>query len=459
VTYVDIVARVLVCKYQLSTVAVTIQIKKMLYNNAMLQHQRTMLFIGDVISLLIGFALMVLIRFDIHTQQMFIAQQAVLFGWLFAIWLVVFFVFDLYNLRRINPNPRNIGLLLSSMITNILLGVVFFYIFAINGISPKTNLLIIGFFSFVLLIAWRRLFYHLFTVRFTRTIATVGTSPLIAELQADLMENPHFGEHIIHWNTVAEITTENKIDILIAEHTDPQELLSVAKKLNAEVMTLAESYETFFAKIPLSLITDEKAIELMTQHESRAVHIIYRAAEILFAVIVLIVTSPFVLIAIIARLIEDGTPISFNHDRVGKNGKIFTVYKLRSMVKNAEKEGAVWADAKDTRITTLGNILRKTHIDEVPQMINIIKGDIALVGPRPERPEFVSQLEKDIPYYFLRHTIRPGFTGWAQIKYRYARTTSDTKEKFEYDLYYIKNRNPLLDFGIVLKTLQIIFTH
>ncbi len=390
---------------------------------------------------------------------MFINQQTVLFGWLFAIWLIVFFIFDLYNLRRINPNPRNIGLLLASMTLNVLLSVAFFYIFAISGISPKTNLIIIGFFSFILLIAWRRLFYHLFTVRFTRAIGTVGTSPFIADLRSELQKNPHFGEHVMHWDTMGDITSEQNVDILIAEHTAPQQLLAIAHSLNAELLTLEESYETFFAKIPIELITDEKAVELMTRHKSRASRVFYRLFEILFAVIVLVITSPFLLAAMVARLIEDGRPIFFNHDRVGKNGKVFTVYKLRSMIKHAEKEGAVWADKKDSRITTLGNILRKTHIDEVPQMINIIKGDIALVGPRPERPEFVSQLEREIPYYFLRHTIRPGFTGWAQIKYRYARTVDDAKEKFEYDMYYIKNNGPLLDIGIVLKTLQIIFTH
>lgn len=426
----------------------------------MLQGQRSILFLGDVVCLIAAFLVMIAIRFNTGTQQVFIYQQAVLFAWLFIIWLIIFFVFDLYNLRRANPNPRNIGLLFSSIGLNLLLGVAFFYLFPSYGISPKTNLLIVGAISFILLVAWRRLYYHLFTVRFTRTIATVGTSPLIQELRNDLDKNPHFGEHSIHWNTLTDATTTDPVDILIAEHTDPAALLRLSQELGAETLTLAESYETFFAKIPLSLITDEKAIAVMTQHESKAAHLLYRAIEILFAIFVLIITSPLLLIAIIARLIEDGTPIFFNHERVGKNGKIFTVYKLRSMKKDAEAmSGAVWAEEKDPRITTLGKILRKTHIDEVPQMINIIKGDIALVGPRPERPEFVSQLEQQIPYYFLRHTIRPGFTGWAQIKYRYARTADDAREKFEYDLYYLKNRNPLLDVGIVLKTLQIIFTH
>ncbi len=426
----------------------------------MLQGQRSILFVGDIVCLVAAFFAMVFIRFNIHAQRSFVAQQAYLFIWIFIIWLIVFFVFDLYNLRRVNPNPRNIGLLLSSTALNILLGIAFFYLFpSSHGITPKTNLVIVAGISLILLIAWRRLFYHLFSVRFTRTIGTVGTSPLIQDLQHELQKNPHFGEHVTHWNSIAEATHDKTVNVLIVEHANPQELLAITQKLNAETLTLSESYETFFAKIPLSLVTDEKAVTIMTRHDSKAMHLFYRCIEILFAVFVLIITSPFLLVAIIARLIEDGRPIFFNHDRVGKNGRIFTVYKLRSMKKDAEKDGAVWAEEKDPRITTLGKILRKTHIDEVPQMFNIIKGDIALVGPRPERPEFVSRLEQEIPYYFLRHTIRPGFTGWAQIKYRYARTVLDAQEKFEYDLYYIKNKNPLLDIGIVLKTLQIIFTH
>ncbi|MEZ4114028.1 MAG: sugar transferase [Candidatus Paceibacterota bacterium] len=149
----------------------------------------------------------------------------------------------------------------------------------------------------------------------------------------------------------------------------------------------------------------------------------------------------------------------YKQKRVGKDSEHFLIWKLQSMKQNAEKNGAVWAEEKDSRITRFGKILRKLHIDEIPQMINVLKGDINLVGPRPERPEFVEKLEKEIPYYFLRHSITPGFTGWAQIKYRYARTVDDSQDKFEYDLYYLKNRNVFLDFGIIIKTIQIIFTH
>ncbi len=181
--------------------------------------------------------------------------------------------------------------------------------------------------------------------------------------------------------------------------------------------------------------------------------------EIIFAAVVLLISLPFTLVASVSILIEDGGPIFYTHYRVGLRGKKFKIIKLRSMKKNAEQNGAQWADKDDSRITRVGKIIRTTHIDEIPQMWNVLRGDIALVGPRPERPEFVSELEKEIPYYFLRQTIKPGFTGWAQIMFRYARSVMDSQQKFEYDLYYVKNRNFFLDIGILLKTVQIIFTH
>ena len=125
----------------------------------------------------------------------------------------------------------------------------------------------------------------------------------------------------------------------------------------------------------------------------------------------------------------------------------------------AENDGIKWTEKSDPRITRVGKIIRKLHIDEIPQLWNVIRGDMALVGPRPEQPEFVEKLEQEIPYYYLRHIIKPGFTGWAQIKFQYARTVSDSKQKLEYDLYYLENRSPLLDLGIIVKTIQIIFTH
>ena len=137
---------------------------------------------------------------------------------------------------------------------------------------------------------------------------------------------------------------------------------------------------------------------------------------------------------------------------------MFWLVKFRSMVQDAEKDGAKWAEKEDTRITKVGNFLRKSRLDELPQLWNVLKGEMSFIGPRPERPEFVRELEKQIPFYQTRHLIKPGLTGWAQINFPYGASVEDAMEKLQYDLYYIKHRSLVLDFGVVLKTIKIVLS-
>jgi lipopolysaccharide/colanic/teichoic acid biosynthesis glycosyltransferase len=159
----------------------------------------------------------------------------------------------------------------------------------------------------------------------------------------------------------------------------------------------------------------------------------------------------FPLIALII-LLDDGFPIFYHQPRVGKNGVPYRIYKFRTMVKDAEKAGARTASENDARITRLGKFLRRSHIDELPQVINILKGEMSVVGPRSEQIELVNKFQKELPFYRARLLVRPGLTGWAQINQRYATTTEDTGVKLEYDLYYIKHRNLMLDMTIILRT-------
>jgi lipopolysaccharide/colanic/teichoic acid biosynthesis glycosyltransferase len=144
----------------------------------------------------------------------------------------------------------------------------------------------------------------------------------------------------------------------------------------------------------------------------------------------------------------------YKQERVGKNGKVFNIVKFRTMVKNAEQQGAVFATSNDSRITPFGKILRKSRIDEFPQFINIFKGEMAVIGPRPERPIFVKEIAERMPFYETRHVIKPGLTGWAQVNYSYGETIDDSLIKLQYDLYYIKHRSLFLDFNIIFKTLS-----
>jgi lipopolysaccharide/colanic/teichoic acid biosynthesis glycosyltransferase len=153
------------------------------------------------------------------------------------------------------------------------------------------------------------------------------------------------------------------------------------------------------------------------------------------------------------NLFANKGPLFYSQQRVGKMGKVFKIYKLRSMVVNAESNGAVWAKKNDKRITNFGRLLRSTRCDELPQFYNVLRGDMSLIGPRPERPEFVKELTETIPFYKIRHLIRPGLTGWAQVKYPYANSVKEQEMKLLYDLYYIKQRNIILDFKIIIKTI------
>ena len=209
----------------------------------------------------------------------------------------------------------------------------------------------------------------------------------------------------------------------------------------------------------MNYVSESWIVENINNQKDLLYKIISRAIEILFAVIVLAVFSPIIFIVAILIKLEDKGPVFYTQKRVGLNDKDFNIIKIRSMKINAEENGARWTEVSDERITKVGRIIRKLHIDEVPQMINILRGELALFGPRPERPEFVRELIKEIPHYSIRNIVHPGFTGWAQIKYRYANSVLTSKEKFEYDLYYIKNRNIFMDFGIFVRTIQVIFKH
>jgi exopolysaccharide biosynthesis polyprenyl glycosylphosphotransferase len=176
----------------------------------------------------------------------------------------------------------------------------------------------------------------------------------------------------------------------------------------------------------------------------------------LIAAVSLILFAPvMLLVALIVKVTSPG-PVLFKQNRVGLNGKIFQIFKFRSMVVDAERgTGAVWAKKNDPRVTPFGKIMRTTRLDELPQIFNVLRGEMAVVGPRPERPEFVTVLSEQIPFYRQRHAVKPGVTGWAQINYKYGETIEDTIVKLEYDLYYIKNLSPSLDVYIMVNTLKV----
>jgi lipopolysaccharide/colanic/teichoic acid biosynthesis glycosyltransferase len=170
----------------------------------------------------------------------------------------------------------------------------------------------------------------------------------------------------------------------------------------------------------------------------------------------LLLSFPIMVLTAIAIKLESPGPVIYRQVRVGERNRRFTIMKFRSMRNGAEPNGAVWAEQDDPRITRVGRIIRKLRIDELPQFINIIRGEMTVIGPRPERPEFVEQLEREVPYYSQRHLVKPGLTGWAQIRYPYGASVEDAIQKLQYDLFYIKNQSPLLDAITLFETARIV---
>lgn len=187
--------------------------------------------------------------------------------------------------------------------------------------------------------------------------------------------------------------------------------------------------------------------------------LIKRTFDIFVSALLLLLAAPIMAITALAIYMESGGPVIYRQERVGRGGRIFEVLKFRSMRKDAESDGTPrWAAANDTRITRVGRLIRATRIDELPQLMNVLKGDMSLVGPRPERPYFVAQLTEQIPFYAARHSVKPGITGWAQVRYNYGASVDDAIHKLQYDLYYVKNHTLFLDLVVLLKTVRVVLT-
>jgi exopolysaccharide biosynthesis polyprenyl glycosylphosphotransferase len=222
------------------------------------------------------------------------------------------------------------------------------------------------------------------------------------------------------------------------------------------VMPLIGLCEEVHGNVPLELITPEWLLNASALPHMLYIRKLKRGFDIISSLVGLVVLGPFLLLGIAATKLASPGPVFYRQVRAGRFGRAFSMLKLRTMRVDAEKDGAVWARAKDDRVTPVGHVLRKYRIDEIPQLINVLRGDMSLVGPRPERPEFVEELAREIPYFQERLMVQPGITGWAQVRYPYGASIADASRKLEYDLYYMKNMSVFLDIFILLDTVRVV---
>lgn len=225
--------------------------------------------------------------------------------------------------------------------------------------------------------------------------------------------------------------------------------------------TFVTDYLTFFERESRKILIDELQPSWLIFSDGFRLSsvlndLLKRLSDIAVSSVLLLIASPFLVVTAIAIPLESRGPALFRQERVGRNGRTFVLYKFRSMRQDAESAGPQWAGEDDPRITRIGRFIRRTRIDEIPQVFNVLKGDMSFIGPRPERPHFVEWLRKEIPFFNERHRVRPGITGWAQINYPYGASVEDAKEKLSYDLYYIKNYSLLLDIIVLFSTIEVV---
>ncbi|MBU3918305.1 sugar transferase [Patescibacteria group bacterium] len=429
--------------------------------------RKIILFCGDLIILYLCLIITLILRYGQSFSETNLANHLLPFSVLYLMWLFIFFVFDLYELDLLKKGISFTVRMILAMFTCLIAGIIFFY--TISNITPKTNLLILISILGIFLFLWRKIFLQLFSSFFKNRVVIIELTKESENLALAIKDNPHLGYELIEVipvNTISNLSEKiknsniNTIIVAVKELSSNKELKEQLYNClvhNVNILDITRAYEIIFQKIPVDHLDYLWFLENLKEGKRGIEDKMKRTADIVLACLILILTSPFWLLIALMIKINTRGPTFCQQKRIGKDGIGFWLVKFRSMKSCEEKNGAVWAEKNDPRITRIGKFLRTAHLDELPQMLNIIKGDISLVGPRPERPEFMQELKKQIPHYHLRHLIKPGFTGWAQIKFRYGRTISDSFEKFQYDLYYIKNRSLFLDLSILLKTFQLFF--
>jgi exopolysaccharide biosynthesis polyprenyl glycosylphosphotransferase len=404
------------------------------------------------------------------------------FYWTIVLALYINFfgtIFELYNLQVASNQyemVKSIILTTSSTVLFYLLTPIF------TPTLPENRTQIIYFYLAILvaLLIWRFLYLKLFASnRFIKRVLFVCDSKSLDKKVNDLIKvNPHYQVmgFVTSYEEIENNSTFSKISIdelegFIYKNTLTEIVIAFKKKdeisveLYEKLLNLLEEgviireydmvYEDSTNRLPVTYLSKDfyKYFPFSRSNQNKFYLTATRFFDVIFSLIGISIGLSILPIVLVLNLIWNRGSLFYTQERVGKNNKPFTIYKLRTMVKDAEKNGAVFATSNDTRITPLGKFLRKSRLDEVPQFINVLKGEMSTIGPRPERPIFVNQIAKKLPFYQTRHVINPGLTGWAQVNHSYTDTIDDALIKLQYDLFYIKHRSIFLDINILIKTI------
>ncbi|NTU98400.1 sugar transferase [Candidatus Falkowbacteria bacterium] len=399
------------------------------------------------------------------------------FSYVFATWIIIFYISSLYDLRIAVNNARFWQTLSRTLGISFVLAVIFFYLTP-QIIAPKTNLLLYVLVLAVLFPTWRQLYnWALASYLPKNTIGIIGWNEQVKELLEEIKSRSHLGyriSFIINDNesnrpdaegveilpqnvNLTELVGQRHINTLVFVN-NPHESLELRNTLFAclplkiNFINLPLFYESLAGKVPITAISQTWFLENLDEGGKFGFDLFKRLYDLVLAAVLLAITSPLWLLIAIGIKLESRGPVFFIQKRLGRNGTVFNILKFRTMT--VEGNSFAPTAANDKRVTRFGRFLRKSRLDELPQAINIIKGEMSFVGPRPERPELVKELEQRVPFYRERMLVNPGVTGWDQISGEYhSPSYEDTMKKLQYDLFYIKNRSIYLDLSIILKTI------
>ncbi len=428
------------------------------------KHKRFILALGDIIIFYIGLEATLFLkygfaeRWDLHFFP---------FLWIHMLWLLIFYSAGMYDWERFPPSRRYqiVQLVFSSMASSGIAAMGLFYFVHYFSITPKTNLLLDILIVVFLLTVWR-LYFLKIVLRGTKiNVLFFGSTAETKEFARLLKDRDSLGYNVsgvlenmgLNQNHAKDFIEKNKVNLVVVEPEilQNEELVKIFYEVLPYGVTIekfSEFYESILGKVPTSIINKSWFLENLAEINKKPFEIGKRVIDITSSLVLGIFV--FLLTPIIAFAIKIDTPgpIFYKQKRVGKNGKIFEFLKFRSMIENADQVEGLKGNGDDTRHTKVGKFLRKTYLDELPQIINVLRGEMSFVGPRPERPHYVEDLKKNIPFYEIRLLVRPGITGWAQISMKNDASVEDAPQKLQYDLYYIKNRSTVMDLGIMLKT-------
>lgn len=399
-----------------------------------------------------------------------------------CLWIVGFYIAGLYDLALGQDTLKLFRSYLESMIANLGVAFAFFYLVQVFGIAPRTNLFLYFAISLLIGYAWRLLFHRYVVEAFARErVLFIGPSSEVSRVH-ELLNKSSLGTDL-----VAAVATDNEKDHRVSiEWVDSKNVSQTIQERNIQTVVVGTRlddfpnithalYSTLFAqltildraeleeaatgRIPLSHVNQSWFLQNINESDKAWYESFKRIMDILLAIPFALLTLALTPLVAILIAVSSPGPILYSQTRVGRHGKHLRIWKFRTMGVDAEKDGPRFtASTKtDPRVFTIGRLLRQLRIDELPQIWNVLRGDLSFVGPRPERPEFVAPLVERMPYYSLRHITRPGLTGWAQVRFLTPTSSlEDNLKKLQYDLYYVKHRSFMLDIAILLKTIGIV---